>query len=184
MAQIKQATVRVRTFFMVDAGLTVVVSLSKNGGAFAPADGVVSELSDGWYAVALAATDTDTLGDLAIFCTEATHDPVAFDDEVVGATLDDIYAKVVRIPASPASVGDIPTAVQNADALLKRDLVGMTGEAARSPLNALRSLRNKVAVSSTDRRLAVYKEDDITEAWAADVTTDASLNNITSVEPA
>jgi hypothetical protein len=92
----------------------------------------------------------------------------------------DAYSQAVLAVAAVAAV---PTATQNADALLKRDMTAVTGESARSPLNALRALRNKVAISSADRRLTVYKEDDTTAAWTADVVTDSGLNPLTSVDP-
>jgi hypothetical protein len=69
-----------------------------------------------------------------------------------------------------------------ADALLKRDMSAVTGEAARSPLNALRSLRNKVSISGGT--VTVTKEDDATPAWTGAVTTDATAQPITGVDPA
>jgi len=79
-------------------------------------------------------------------------------------------------------LGDLPTATENADALLKRDMSAVTGEADRSPLNALRRIRNKNAlVSST---LTIYKEDDTTSAWSATVATDTDADPIVSVDPA
>lgn len=69
-----------------------------------------------------------------------------------------------------------------ADALLKRDFAAVTGEAARSVLNALRFLRNKWSVSGTT--LTVTKEDDTTSAWTATVTTDAAADPVTGSDPA
>lgn len=62
-----------------------------------------------------------------------------------------------------------------ADALLKRDWTAVSGEAARSVLNALRFLRNKWAVTgaSNPRTLTVYKEDDTTSAWTSSANTTA-----------
>jgi hypothetical protein len=69
-----------------------------------------------------------------------------------------------------------------ADAWLKRDLSALTGEAARSPLNALRILCNKhTAAAGT---LTVYKEDDTTTAWTAAITSDAAANPIIAIDPA
>jgi hypothetical protein len=76
---------------------------------------------------------------------------------------------------------DIPTATENADALLKRDWTEITGEAARSVLNALRLLRNKWRVSGTI--LTVTKENDSTSAWTATVTTSESADTITGSDP-
>jgi len=92
-----------------------------------------------------------------------------------------IKAKTDNLPASPAATSDIPTAIQNADALLKRDWTGMTGEAARSVLNALRALRNKVSIASTT--LTVTKEDDTTMAWAGTITTNSNQDPISGIDP-
>lgn len=69
-----------------------------------------------------------------------------------------------------------------ADALLTRNMALVAGEAARSPLNALRALRNRVSISGTT--LTVTREDDTTAAWTAAVTTDAQAAPITGVDPA
>jgi len=129
--------------------------------------------------------------------------PVGTIDTVVDA----IKAKTDNLPASPAAIGSAMTlaagavtaaaiatdaidadalaadaATEIADALLKRDMSAVSGEAARSPLNALRALRNKAAISGST--LTVYKEDDSTSAWTAAVATDAAADPITSVDPA
>lgn len=69
-----------------------------------------------------------------------------------------------------------------AKSLLKLDWTGLTGEAARSCLNAFRFLRNKWSVSGGT--LTVTKEDDATSAWTASVTTDAGADPITGSDPA
>lgn len=69
-----------------------------------------------------------------------------------------------------------------ADALLKRDMSAVTGESARSPLNALRLLRNKWVVATGT--LSVKKEDDSTEAWSSAVSSDAAADPITGSDPA
>jgi len=80
------------------------------------------------------------------------------------------------------AVGSILTATQNADALLKRDMSAVTGESARSPLNALRFLRNKWSVAAGT--LTVTKEDDATSAWTAAISTDAAAVPIIGSDPA
>lgn len=77
---------------------------------------------------------------------------------------------------------DYYTANEIADALLKRDMSAVTGEAARSPLNALRFLRNKWSISGTT--LTVTKEDDSTSAWTSALTESAGANPITGSDPA
>ena len=77
-------------------------------------------------------------------------------------------------------IDGLPTATETADALLKRDMSAVTGEAARSPLNALRFLRNKFSIAAGT--LTVTKEDDATTAWSAAVTTTAG-NPVTAIDP-
>jgi hypothetical protein len=173
--QLKQSTIRARVFDMGDAGLTVSVSISKAGSAFAAATGTVAEISDGCYKITLSAADTNTLGDLAFRCTSAEDGFYTFwTDDVVTNTVSETYTAAAAAP----------TAIQNADALLARNMASVTGAAARSPLNALRALRNKVEISSTGKTITVYAEDDATSAWTGVVSTDAGLSPITSVDPA
>lgn len=68
-----------------------------------------------------------------------------------------------------------------ADALLTRDLSAVAGAASRSLLNALRAIRNRVAVAAGV--MTVYQEDDSTTAWTAAVTTDASADPVTQIDP-
>ena len=93
-----------------------------------------------------------------------------------------IKAKTDNLPASPAATGDIPTATQNADALLNRDMSAVSDTNARSPLNALRFIRNKWAISGTT--LTVKKEDDSTDAWTATVTAAPGADPISGNDPA
>jgi hypothetical protein len=88
---------------------------------------------------------------------------------------------ILDATATQISVDAVPTADENADALLKKDWTGITGEAARSVLNALRFLRNKWALSGTN--LTVTKEDDLTTAWTGVVTTDANAEPVISNDP-
>jgi len=91
-----------------------------------------------------------------------------------------IKAKTDNLPAAPAAVSDIPTATQNADALLKRDWSSVSGEASFSALNAFRFLRNKVDATSGTSEI-VYKEDGSTTAWSQSITTSATANPIVKV---
>lgn len=72
----------------------------------------------------------------------------------------------------------VPTAIQNADALLKRDWTAVTGEASRSALNALRFIRNKFSTVVTPGSVTVYKEDDTTVAYTKSLTTNAAAEPI------
>ena len=76
----------------------------------------------------------------------------------------------------------VPTALQNSDALLNRDMSAVSDTTARSPLNALRLLRNKWSVAATT--MTVTKEDDTTSAWTATISSDAAADPVIGSDPA
>jgi hypothetical protein len=71
-------------------GLTLAVTLSKDGGTFAAAAGAVTERGSGWYALAGNAIDRGTLGELIVKAT------------ATGA--DAFYAKYNIVPYDPYDV--------------------------------------------------------------------------------
>ncbi len=95
MALILNNSSYTRAFLMVyssdhltgGTNLTVTVNISKAGGAFAPAAGSVSAVGAGIYTVALTGVDTNTLGDLAYWCTGTNVDTTNFVDQIVAANL-------------------------------------------------------------------------------------------------
>jgi hypothetical protein len=104
------------------------------------------------------------------------------------AGLNDLDAAGIRTAVGLASadldtqLGALPTATENADALLNRDMSAVSDSNARTPLNALRFLRNKWSVSGVT--LTVTKEDDTTSAWEATLSADASANPVVGSDPA
>lgn len=94
---------------------------------------------------------------------------------------DAITAAKIAADAIGASELAADAVTEIVDGLLKRDMSAVTGESARSPLNALRQLRNKVAIDTGV--LTVYKEDDTTAAWTADVVGTTGADPVTSVDP-
>lgn len=146
--------------------------------------GYLDNLSAGAVATATAVADLPTNAELASALAAA-------DDAVLAAiaALENLSSAGAQAAAEAAlaaydaaTASDVPTANANADALLKRDWTAVTGEAARSALNALRFLRNKWSISGTT--LTVTKEDDSAAAWTAALTTAASTDGITAVDPA
>ena len=83
MRLLKQSTARDIVVFMTDSsdhvsgktGLTLTITASKNAAAFASISPTVTELATGWYKLALTASHTDTLGDLALHITATGADP-------------------------------------------------------------------------------------------------------------
>ena len=95
-------------------------------------------------------------------------------DLIIDAILADTGTDGVAISATVANA--------IADALLNRDMSAVSDTNGRSPLNALRLLRNKYSVSGTT--LTVTKEDDATSAWTSTLTTDATADPVTGSDPA
>ena len=91
MATITQFTTYSRAFFMKDAadptvgktGLTIALTISKAGAAFAAPAGTVSEIGSGWYKVVLTNVDTNTAGDLIYHATATGADDADFTDQVM-----------------------------------------------------------------------------------------------------
>jgi len=91
MSIIKQGTAYTRTFILVESsnhispllGASPTVLISKNGGAFGAVTGTVSEVGNGWYAVMLTATDTNTAGELSFHVTATGGDDSDFADQIV-----------------------------------------------------------------------------------------------------
>jgi hypothetical protein len=122
MNLLKQSTARNIVVFMTDAtdnitgktGLTLTITASKNGAAFASITPTVTELSNGFYSLALTSSHTDTLGDLALYITGTGADPVGMIGQVVlglpgdsTADVAAIKAKTDNLPSDPADASDI-----------------------------------------------------------------------------
>jgi hypothetical protein len=119
MATVRQSAPYTRLFLMVQSGdhttpatgLTVSVSISKAGAAFAAATGSVSEVANGWYRVNLLSADTGTTGDLAYHCTATGADPTDFVDQIVNPYWGDtLNANLSQIMATPVVSGAVDSA--------------------------------------------------------------------------
>jgi hypothetical protein len=124
-------------------------------------------------------TSNDT-GDAAFWAAGAVYTLVLSADETVDSVA---VAKVIgQFGLSLAGVDAVPTAIENADALLNRDMSTGTDSGSttvRTVRQALRFLRNKWSISAGV--LTVTKEDDATASWTSAVTGDAS---VTASDPA
>ena len=96
MRLLKQSTGRNVMIFMTDSadhvsgktGLTLTITASKDGAAFASISPTVTERSNGWYSAALTSSHTDTLGDLVLHVTATGADPTDLACQVVAGSLD------------------------------------------------------------------------------------------------
>lgn len=98
MRSLKQSTAANVMVFMTDsadhvagkASLTLTITASKDGAAFASISPTVTERGNGWYNLALTASHTDTLGDLALHVTATGADPSDLLCRVSARVVDDV----------------------------------------------------------------------------------------------
>jgi hypothetical protein len=92
-------------------GATVTATLSKSGAAFGAPAGAVSEIGSGWYKVAGNATDTATLGPLALHATATGADPTDALYPVVAYNPQSATSFVTSVPSVVGAVGSVTGAV-------------------------------------------------------------------------
>lgn len=100
MRELKQSQAANVIIFMADStdhitgktGLTLTVTLSKDGGAFASITPTVTERTSGWYNIALTTLHTDTVGDLVVRATATGADASERPLNVVANVEADTYA--------------------------------------------------------------------------------------------
>lgn len=139
-----------------ETGLTLTITASKNGAAFASISPTVTERGDGWYSLALTTSHTDTLGDLALHITSSGADPT-----------DVVWQVVADLPG--ASVGSLATQAKadvNAEVLdvLNTDTFAEPGQETPGATVSLakkigylyKFLRNRV--TSTSTTISVYND--------------------------
>lgn len=126
--EIKQSTARNLMVLMVDSadhvtgktGLTLTITASKDGAAFASITPTVTERGDGWYSLALTTTHTNTLGDFCLHVTSSGADPTDARIEIVldlsGASVSSVTGAVGSVTAA-VNVG-LSTLEQLWDALV------------------------------------------------------------------
>lgn len=180
--------------FTAETALTITqveVRLKKNGDDWTQKNESTSLVHEenGYYRCLLDSTDTNTLGMLRVAVSESGALPIWQDCVVMPANVydsllstDKLQVDVTEMAANTitASALAADAGTEIADAILKRDMSAITGEAARSPLNAIRKLMNKWSISGST--LTITKEDDTTTAYTQAITTDASANPITALD--
>lgn len=151
--------------------------------AAAAAADLTTELQSG-LATASALATVDTVVDAIQAKTDNLPSDPADQSLVIAAT--DALMTLIGTPAVTLAddLAAVPTATENADALLDRDMSTGTDSGSstvRTVRQALRALRNRAAISGGT--LTVYKEDDSSPAWTGAVTT-AAGDPISEINPA
>jgi len=140
MRSIKQSTATNVMVLMVDSadhitgktGLTLTVTASKDGAAFASISPTVTERSNGWYSIALTTAHTDTLGDLVIRCTGTGADPGERVLAVTGGLVDaDVSTRLATAGyTTPLDAAGVRSAVGLATANLDTQVAAVKSDTA------------------------------------------------------
>lgn len=148
------------------------VTISIDGGAFANLATLPDAEPNSGKSIRIQLSQAETNGDNLV---------IIFSD-VTGAEWRD---QLVTVQTAAANFDTMPTAAENADALLNRDMSLGTDSGSstvRTPRQALRFLRNKWSIVAAT--LTVTKENDVDASWTGTVSTTPTSNPITSVDPA
>jgi hypothetical protein len=139
---LKQSTARSFVVLMVDStdhvsgktGLTLTITASKDGGAFASITPTVTELATGWYTLALTSSHTDTLGDFALHITGTGADPTDVVAQVVAllpgeaVTLAaDQAVNVTKVNGAAQTAGDLAAMITVIDDFLDTEITAIVG---------------------------------------------------------
>ena len=132
MRQLKQSTAANVMVFMTDsadhvagkAGLTLTITASKDGAAFASISPTVTDRGSGWYSLALTTSHTDTLGDLAIHATATGADPTDLLCRVSARVVDDVLPTASYTAPDNATITAIAGYTDSIESRLPAALVG------------------------------------------------------------
>ena len=165
MRKIKQSTAKNVMLLMVDStdhvtgktGLTLTITASKDGAAFASITPTVTERGSGWYNLALTTAHTNTLGDLALHVTGAAADPA---DMVLlieaGATDADVSSRSTFAGGAVASVtGAVGSVTGLNPALLDAAVTSRMATFTYTAPPTVAAIRTEIDTNSTKLDVAV-----------------------------
>jgi hypothetical protein len=135
--------------------------------ANALATDAVTEIAAGTWNYDISAISTP--GTAGLFLTDTNVDT------------SNILSSVATIEASTTVIESIAYKQSMADYLLGRNIAGGS-DGGRTVKDAFRALRNKSEIVGTT--LTVYQENDTTSAWTATVSSNASADPVTGIDPA
>ena len=152
------------------AGVTVATNNDKTGYSLAATTGLGNQTAN------ITGNLSGSVGSVTAGVSVA-NGGIATTSFAAGA----IDAAAIAADAITSSELAQSAAQEIADEVLNRDLVGGASVSSRNVRNALRSLRNRAAISAGT--LTVYQEDDTTSAWTATVSTTAG-DPVSQIDPA
>lgn len=147
------------------AGATLTVTASKNGGIFGAMAPTVTDRGSGWYNLALAGGDTDTLGDLALHITATGCDATDMIYQVVAFNPYDASTLGLTGLLVPGTTVESGLTALNALKLIVASVAGKLSGAATTTI----TIRNAVA-DTKNRIVATVDADGNRSAITYDVT--------------
>lgn len=168
------------------AGLTLTITISKNGGAFAASSITITDRGNGWYNVAGTTAESDTLGDLVIRATATGADPgervfFVVVPRATAAAVDDVptnaefnartlptasYATAAAQATLQTAIDDVPTNAEfNARTIVSANYSTLT--AAQVNTEADQALADAKAGYAAAIEAAILNEGDATALLAA-----------------
>ena len=191
MKTLKQSTAYNLMVLMIDstdhiagkAGLTLTITASKNGAAFASITPTVTDRGSGWYNLALTASHTDTVGDLAVHITATGADPVDISMQVLAKSIDDL-ATSAALQTVDDFVDDLETRLTAARAGYL-DKLNVTGTLAHSDAAATyKADVSSLATSSALSAVSAFVDTEVAAILAAVDTEVAAIKAKTDNLPA
>ena len=191
MKTLKQSTAYNLMVLMIDstdhiagkAGLTLTITASKNGAAFASITPTVTDRGSGWYNLALTASHTDTVGDLAVHITATGADPVDISMQVLAKSIDDL-ATSAALQTVDDFVDDLETRLTAARAGYL-DKLNVTGTLAHSDAaETYKADVSSLATSSALSAVSAFVDTEVAAILAAVDTEVAAIKAKTDNLPA
>lgn len=156
-------------------GGSPTVNISKNGGTFSATTNAAAEVANGWYKVALTATETNTAGDISYYITCASADDTDFRDQVLDPATANLGVNLVNIAGS---------AVSTSAAQLGVNAVNIAGQAAALDANNYLKVDVVDIAGTASAATAGYMAPDWAHISAPTTTVDLSGTTIKNVDNA
>lgn len=157
-------------------GLTLTITASKDGGAFASITPTVTDLGSGWYKLALTTTHTNTLGYLALHVTGTGADPTDISIMVVtdlpGESVSSVTGSVGSVTGA---VGSVTGAVGSVTGNVGGNVVGSVGSIATNGITSTSIATDAINAASVKADAVTEIVDGVWNAVRTSYTSNGSM---------
>lgn len=183
---LQSSTEAVLLFFMVQSsdhitaltGASPTVTISKNGAAFGSPSGTVSEIANGWYKVAGNATDTNTLGPLALHATATSGDPC----DLIVAMIVGVDPQATVVPANVTQISGSAVSTSTAQLGVNAVQINAVSTSSVTTINANQGTTQPVNFTGTGG--SALAKVDVTDIATAAVNTGSAQLGVNVVSQA